>query len=240
MSFNGTSLTAPATGRADPPGPITVSNLSLFLSVETDVEVIRDITSLSRGGFQLPILYVYCRRDTYTGTTPAITVKITPDMGYMVKRLIFSLFNGTEQFETSYDHDNRAGAKLASYVTQLDSVNRQQYTIQCATASADDWRLHQRLCKGTAIQNRDIYQYNWFHCEDFSELSTTRERELLPINRDNLVSGLPIVGPHGSERIWTLSGTTTNATYFHYTFIVAYKTLIVSPDGQVWVKNAPA
>jgi hypothetical protein len=160
------------------------------------------------------------------------------DMGYSVKQLIYAPFNVIDQNTyVSLDHDNRNGAKILSYMTQLDSVNRQQFTIDCQEEKWDDWNMHRRLMRDTVIQNRDIYQYNWVHIEDFSDLSVS-----LDLPKENLFSGIPITGPHGSERIWTISGLIPPAggglAFQHYTFIVTYKTLIVGP-GRIEVSPAP-
>jgi hypothetical protein len=231
-----TSATDPTAGAAIPAGNITISNLSLFLSVETDPAIISDLTALVSTGYQMPIPFVYVNRQSTTASTSqAITVKVTPDMGFAVKQLIYAPFNSTENVNTALDHDNRNGAKLLTYMTQLDSVNRQQYTLNCQTNYWDDWTLHRKLMTKTVIQDRDIYQYNWVHVEDFSDLSIG-----LDINQDNMFSGIPIMGPQGSERIWTMSGTSANAAFAHYTFIVAYKTLIVGPGSIIVVAAPPA
>ena len=208
--------------------------MSLFLAVETDVGIIAELNALVSAGYQMPIPYVYCnKQSTAASTTSAITVKVTPDMGFSVKQLVYAPFNAIENTYLSLDHDNRNGAKIISYQTQLDSVQRQQYVINCTTNLWDDWNLHRRLMRETVIQNRDIYQYNWVHVEDFSDLSVG-----LDIPKENIFSGIPIVGPQGSERIWTMAANTANAAFNHYTFIVCYKTLVVGP-GTIMVVSAP-
>lgn len=239
MFSTGSSATVVATATAVPAGPVTISNLALFLNIETDAAIVADLSNLVRtSGYSMPIPFVNCRKQYIAGgtTTLALTAKITPDMGYLCKRLIYAPFNATESTSVALDHDNREGAKIVSYTTQLDSDRLQEYMVDCKTMY-DDWALHRDLMKGTPMQGRAIYQYNWVHCENFGARSVSTS-ESLPVSDDNLVSGIPISVGSGTERIWTISGTQADAAYNHYVFIVTYKTLVVGPGG-ISVINAP-
>jgi hypothetical protein len=220
-----------------------------MLNVETDPSVIADLRGLLGTGYKMPIPFVNQNRqaDGVASTSKAITVRITPDMGFAVKRLVYAPFASVETSNTALDHSNVTGpgdtavvanaavpaytfgTKIVSYQTQLDSVQRQQYLLDCKT-NLDDWQIHRWLMSGTAIQNANIYAYNWVHVEDFSGLSVERLREV-KVAGDNIVSGIPIVGSWGTEHIWTITATTANAAFNHYTFIITYKTLVVGPSG---------
>ena len=95
-----------------------------------------------------------------------------------------------------------------------------------------------KFFKGTAIQSQDIFQYNWVHIEDFSDLSISREDELKPAPKDNIISGLPIGFAPGGEHLWTITSTTADAVLKHYVFILTYKTLTVAP-GMIEVRTSP-
>lgn len=235
----GTSATIPATGAADPAGVIGVTRMCLFLALETDPDVINDLRSQATKGFQLPIPFVSVRKYTDGGgSDKSITMKITPDMGFAVKRLVYAPFNVQEKWNTGFDHDNRAGGKIQTYQTSLDSINRQQYPVDCTWYQ--DWDLHKWLFVNTPVQSRNIYQYNWVHVEDFSDLSVERKGELRPqCNPDNIIAGMPIVQNGLTERIWNIHTTAGGATaYTHYMCIIGYKTLIVG-GGAVDVLSMP-
>jgi hypothetical protein len=53
-------------------------------------------------------------------------------------------------------------------------------------------------------------------------------------------SGISIQGPQGSDRTWTISSPQgmANVLFNHYTFIVTYKTMIITPTG-IQVVNLP-
>ena len=222
-----------------------VQNLVLNLAIETDPVIVKELMELQMrpGGYQMAFPHVYCNTQNPTGasTTFSITAKATPDMGFLLKRIVYGIFNNTDSLNTCQDHSNVAGAKISSYNTQLDSVPMQQYLVQCGsgTTTFDDWKLNERLCKGTAIQSTNVYQYNWFHCDDFSDLSVERLKEL-GVPKESVVSGIPILNPSGSERIWTITATCANAQYKHYVFFVTYKTMVITPSAVMVVNVPPA
>ena len=236
----GTSATDPFAGVISVPNNgVTISNLNLYLALETDDAIISDLLALQHKGYEMAIPAVSSNKQVSTGTSIAITVKVTPDMGFLLKQIVYAPFNAEDaKLTTSQDHNNRLGVKLMTYNTQLDSRPRQNYLLSCATNVFDDWKMHERFCKGTAIQNRDIYQYNWFHCEDFSDM-TLKTMSAFDVPSDNIISGRPIVEANGSsERIWTVYGTGA-AALTHYTFIVTWRTLIVSPTSVMVVNTPP-
>ena len=47
---------------------------------------------------------------------------------------------------------------------------------------------HRRQFRGSIIRNANIYQYNWFHCDDFSNFEARYDQD----NRGELISGIPM------------------------------------------------
>ena len=236
----GTSDTDPFIGAIIPTAVVNITELALYLALETNDDIINDLLTLQRTGYEMAFPSVSSNKQATTAsTTQSITVKVTPDMGFLLKQIVYGIFHTTDDsLGTSQDHDNRNGSKLVSYQTQLDSRPQQNFVVRCGTNIYEDWKLNERFCKGTAIQSRDIYQYNWFHCEDFSDMTVTTLDEM-GVPKENVISGRPIVEANGSsERIWTIAGTSVSAAYKHYTFIVTWRTLKVTPSA-VMVLNTP-
>ena len=91
FTFFGTSATVPATAAAAAVGPVAISNLALMLAIEKDMGVISDLSTIAASGFKIPIPYVYVRKQATTASTSQNwTVRITPDMGFGVKRSLAS------------------------------------------------------------------------------------------------------------------------------------------------------
>src|SRR6185437_5016346 len=248
FSWIGSDPTDATAGAADPAGVAAVSNLNLYMAMENDPTVISDLIALQQTNYQMAIPFLSLSRQPAPtiGTNLAVTVRVTPEMGFMLKQIVFGIFRASETLYQSCDHNNLLGVRLGSYNTMLDSVQRQQWIQSCGGTGGtvgvyDDWKAHQRLCKDTAIQSRDIYQYNWFHCDDFSDLSESRVQEL-KVPKENLVSGIPIQGAHGTERVWTISsgsGLSNAEQWNYYSFIVTYKTMTITPSAIIVTAKPP-
>jgi len=137
-----------------------------------------------------------------------------------------------------YDHcnaNNVPGAasvdpqKTLTYYTQLNGKRTQDININCALSANPpllDYMSHSKQLKGTVITDSDVYQYNWFHCDDFSDIS----------NKDNngdLISGIPMsIAP----LTWSFVGITmAGVALQHYTWCVFVKKLTMTP-GVVTVQ----
>lgn len=228
--WNSTSATNPSIGTpAVASVAATITNMQLYLACETNQDIIQSLRSkLQSSGMNIPIPYVHTNKvQVTTSTNQTVTLQIGPDKGYLVKKIYHSVFNPNENSYTCVDHSNIAGAKINNYYTQLDSVREQDYNIDCAT-NFDDYNLHRSMLNKTCLQTRNMYQWNWFHCADWSGL-TVESKDTLTVPSENLVSGLPIQG----GRQWVFAGTATSATYIHYSFIICYQNLVITPAGEI-------
>lgn len=152
-----------------------------------------------------------------------------------------------EQLDTMYDHANcgtiagstdTSGAavnqKVLSYYTQLNGKRSQDINIDCTSYSGSpllDYMSHKRMLRGSIMSNSNIYQYNWFHCDDFSDFGPRYDQD----NKGELISGIPMsVAP----LTWSFVGVSmrsTNNHFQHYTWCVFVKKLTMSP-GVVLVQ----
>jgi hypothetical protein len=156
FSWKGTDPTD-ATAGAVAAGDMTVNNMSLYLAIENDPEIVQDLLTHQAGNNQLAVPWVYSNRQSPAASTYlALTVKVTPDMGFMVGRMIYGLFPADETKYNAQDHSNLEGVNIGAYQTMLDSLPRQTYPVSCGGAGGgiakmyDDWKLHARLCRGTS------------------------------------------------------------------------------------------
>src|SRR5689334_11081362 len=92
----------------------------------------------------------------------------------------------------------------------------QEYNVDCT--QLDDYNLQREYLKDKVLQNANIYQYNWYHMDNFNGVS---------FENSNLESGLDL----SIEQKWDIYCTTTNAQYNHYDFVVTQKMLTVSSAG---------
>jgi hypothetical protein len=224
---NSTAETAVITGAAVPTDG-RIDNLSFYLACETNQEIVNTLQAqIASTGIQLPIPYVTVVKSApNAAVSQTVQVKIAaPIHGLKIKKIIHAVFNATENKDTAVDHNNLIGAKVLNYVTSLDSNQLQINKLDCQTMF-DDYAYHKSMLRGTVLQTRNMYQYNWFHCDDFSGL-TVDSKKSLPVPAENAISGLDV----GGGRIWTFDATTAGAQYAHYTFIVGYKTLVITGNS---------
>ncbi len=92
-----------------------------------------------------------------------------------------------------------------------------------ATGVYTDYLINKDQLKKSVIQNRDIYHYNWFHSDNFSNYGADYDQE----NHNNLLSGVPMAG---IPMTWTFNGATmVPGNYQHYTFVVFLRKVYLSP-----------
>ena len=128
------------------------------------------------------------------------------------------------------------------YYTQLNGKRNQDITIDCTSNAANpflDYMTHRRQLRGSILSNLNVYQYNWFHCDDWSDFGPKYDQD----NKGELISGIPMsVAPLTwsfvgvSIRAATgVAGANLNNTFQHYTWFVFIKKLTMSP-GTVLVQ----
>ena len=224
MSTSATDLTATP---AVPAGAVTLTNVNLYLATETNPAVIAGLREqITTSGLKIHFPFITVNKFTTTASTnQVVSIRIGRDKGEVLKKIIHSVFHNTETLFSALDNGNVDGAKVSSYYTMLDSVRLQEYSPLCTTPY-EDYALMKPMLKETALPSRSIYQYDWFHCDDFSGL-TVADEKYLPVSKDNLISGIPL----SVERAWVFAATTANAAFNHYTFIVTYRTLVITAGG---------
>lgn len=201
-------------------GDVTLSGLQLYLAVEQRQDIINGLRQkIQSSGLSVLIPYVHVYKTTLSGGSQNVTLRFDRGHGMRLVKLYHSLFSNTESKNTAYDHDNRAGAKVTSYYTTLDSQRIQDFNV--APASFEDYLIHQDKLKGSAILNSDVYQYNWFHCDDWSGTKP------LYVKEQNKVAGLDL----SVERRWEFVGTVVNAFYQHHSVAVVQKMLKITRDS---------
>ena len=206
-----------------------MTNLNLYLAVENN-EKINEVlakTIASPGG--LNILLDYVHQENFNGgggVNDSFYTKYGPGMGQRLKRLYWCYLNNPIAPNTRYDIsniDNTGVSGIARFYTELDSHRFIKFDIDCTDAGGNkDYMIIADKLKGGAIQNKNIYQYNWFWCESFDGLK-------LHEHDDNLVAGLEIDKiEHKYQTYITLTGA---AGYTYYVYAVIQKNLNISSLG---------
>ncbi len=157
---------------------------------------------------------------TDAGLTSNIQVRISPNYGKKVKRILHTVWNPQEKLNTAYDCQNLAGvSKVASYQTYWDNTPIQDRPLKCSGPSAlsvdmDDWLENKQFLEDSVITSKESYQLNWFHQDQM--FSQIKREDRYNILEQNLDLGLSL----DHEHTWYFqctNGTTPNAV--HYTWV---------------------
>ena len=189
------------------------------------------------------IPYVQAFKNSNSGTSQNISIQLDQGNGRSLMKVYHAPYNQQEQLDTMYDHANTgtiAGAsdttvtgavnqKLTQYYTQLNGKRNQDITIDCTNYSGNssflDYMSHRRQLRGSIIRNANIYQYNWFHCDDFSDFGAKYDQD----NNGELIAGIPM---SVSPLTWSFVGVSFRAAlnaFQHYTWFVFVKKLTMAP-----------
>lgn len=144
-----------------------------------------------QGGLSLLIPYVQAFKNNNSGQSQNISLQFDAGNGGSLMKVYHAPYN-SQQYDTLYDHCNANNvptvAKTVIYYTQLNGKRTQDININCASNANPpflDYMSHEKQLKGSIIQNANIYQYNWHHCDDFSDISRQD-------NNGDLISGIPM------------------------------------------------
>jgi hypothetical protein len=228
-------------------GAATISAFNLMLAVETNQDLrTMTINKVASSGQSYMIPYVQAFKNSNSGTSQNISIQLDQGNGKTLMKVYHAPYNNQEQFDTMYDHSNNdtvAGVfnsgvnqKVLQYYTQLNGQRIQNITIDCtSTGPYLDYMSMRRQLRGSIIQNLNVFQYNWFHCDDWCNFGSKYDQE----NKGELLSGIPLtVAP----LTWSFVGVSLRAaggvtanSFQWYTWFVFLKKLSMSP-GTVTVE----
>jgi len=220
-------------------GTAAITNLQLMLAVESNQDLVNDIKAkVSSSGLSYLIPYVQAFKNSNSGGSQNISIQLDQGNGRSLMKVYHAPYNSQESLDTMYDHCNTsdvpAGASTANapqktqvYYTQLNGKRTQDININCSpTANPPllDYMSHRRQIHGSVLQNANIYQYNWFHCDDFCDFDIDYTNHA----DSELIAGIPMtVAP----LTWSFVGVTmVNLVYYHYTWCVFVKKLTMTPS----------
>ncbi len=214
----------------------TITNFQLMLAVESNQDLrAMTISKVNAGGLSYMIPYVQAFKNSNQGTSQNISIQLDQGNGRSLMKAYHALYNSIEDFDLAYDHSNAiipGGAsatsqKVFTYYTQLNGKRIQDLTLDCVTMFTD-YMSHRKMLRGSVLANLNVYQYNWFHCDDWSDFGPRYDQD----NKGELISGIPMsVAP----LTWAFVGSTMrNIVLQHYTWFVFVKKLTMAP-GQVSV-----
>ena len=180
--------------------PVTPINFQLMLTIETNQDLRTLIMNkVATSGLSYLVPYVQAFKNSNTGTSQNISIQLDQGNGRSLMKVYHAPYNNQEDLDTAYDHantptvagvtDSAANQKILQYYTQLNGKRQQDLTLDCTQSGPFlDYMQHRRRIRGSVLRNLNVYQYNWFHCEDYCEFGDDYDKH----NIGELISGIPM------------------------------------------------
>ncbi len=216
-------------------GAITIANLQLFLAIESNEQQRSSlINQVLSTGLTRYIPWVQSYKNSQAAqATQNITIQFDVGSGASLAKVIHSVFNNNDALDVAYDNSNTdtpglASQKVRQYYTMLNGRRLQDITLDCtAVGNYTDYTNQKKFLRETCLLNREIFQYNWFHCDDFCQFGNKYDQS----NNNELLGGIPL-GGNSTSQTWSFVGTNMSITAFqHYTFAVFNRRLIIDARG---------
>lgn len=208
-------------------GAVTISDMNLFLAIEKNETIVRGLVGQVQKGMKILMPYVhYSKRLIPQSTTQNISLRFDSTHGQKLQKIYHSLFHATESVNTCYDNSNMGGTntvKLITYHTEIQGERLQEFEVNIA--NQEDYMMIKDKLQGSVIQNADIFYYNHFVLDDFTECRSVSEQTGMEFN---CLQGLDI---SDREIKWDIACTTSSNAFNHYSFAICQRTLDISPSG---------
>lgn len=204
----------------------TINNLTLFVAIETNQDIVQQIMAKKNSGEGISLLvpYVYGNKIGLTGDSQSVSLKYSRAHGIKLLKIYHQLNSQVENSNTAYDTSNIADARVSSFYTLLNNNRLQEFDVTCA--NGDDWMLMREKLKGSLMLDSNVYKYNFVWIDDFSDYDAPIDRN--ESKDDNLIRGIDL----SSEQKWDFyMNKATAPANNHYTFAVTLKMLIVNSNG---------
>ncbi len=218
IGFRSDDGTNPTANTVPAVGDYNVSNLALYLAVEKNQQIANSLMAKTQSGFSMLVPYVHGYKTNLGAGTASISLRFNRGHGKNLLKIYHSFFNNNETENTAYDNDNIAGLKVNSYYTMLNNSRLQEFNIQIATNTYDDYLIVKDKIQGSVIQNANIYRYNWFHIDNWSDIDLKDSQGAF--NKDAGI-GLNL------EQKWDIYADAL-AQLNHYSFAVCQKVLTIT------------
>ncbi len=231
----------PSIGAASIAAGVTFNNIYLYLCVEKNQDIVDGLIAeynANKLAYRIPYTTSFKNVGGSANAVTNISIQLSQQYGRRLKRIIHTVWNPQEKFNTAYDIDNTNGLKVRDFQTSMDSMNIQDRVLSClvpanGVMNMDDWAENRKfLDKRSIILSKEMCQLNWFHMDQFFEPHSVIGGELASLPEVNIDEGLPMP----TARQWIFSCTAgATAGLIHYTFAEFAREILITNAGPIWV-----
>ena len=214
---------------------ITVSNLHLELSRQSNAKLNEKIKSAFMGGLKVCLPYIHQQSASLTGTSQLMDVNLNSGVGSHLKKLFYTAFATSEASSSAtqaniYDNNGLADAKIQVHYLTLNTLDAGNYTSkQWDISASDDYNHVRNQLVGKAISVGGSYAYYANHCisYDFTAAGSHDLFEGYP--EDRFRGGIPLA----SQVKMTFNNTTTSGSFTHFVWAVVSRTYSIDEAGLI-------
>lgn len=214
----------PTAGTASLVTPITISNISIALANEANLQIISGvIDKIMKQGLSLNVAYpTVTRQSIASSAAHSYQLNLSRGYGQRILALVSAPFSAAAGANYRNVHDR---GNLTTYNTFLNNVPIKANQGFDCTKSTDYTLANKEYMIGSALQTLGEYSIGeWFHCDSF-----VGERPIWAWDQ-TMIDGLDTVSQSST---WSIQANLSAATaYVWITAIVAQKVLTLSSMGS--------
>lgn len=209
---------------------VSIQELQLYLSVETNQEIADQIKMQKKTEKGISLLFPFVNSDksNLTGSTVSVSLRFNRGQGLRLLKVYHQTVPNQESVNTAYNASNLDGARINSLYTLLNNNRLQEFDINCT--QQEDWMMLRDKIAGSILMSSNVYQYNWFWCDDFSGDQSTLDKNQ-ENDATNYYRGLDL----SSEQKWdiylNMAAAVVAIAFNHYTFSITERMLVVNAEG---------
>lgn len=217
-------------------GGCTLNNIRMYLAVQVNNSVVAELMNKMNSGYSIPIDYPYSYQQATAVNVSSVSpqTRLNRGQGTKVRFIYTSIFNGLTQAVPAdnlivrYDHSNVINDKCTTIQTQMNSQNLQEIVVSATSANNEAYEYMRENLKGSAIQNSDMFNYNFVWVDSWCNEPICDEADQ---NKD---SGLSL----DAEQLYTANITmppVPTDQFRIFTFPVCKRILSVSSQTPVMI-----
>ena len=223
FAWQATTATSPVSYVAGLGLSPAVSNLALYVSIQTNPECINLIThKVNSSGLEIVTPYLYLQKYTNGGTSTNLQQRFNRYMGSNLLRTYFSVFSTSAQPNAVLDNNNIGGTRVPTYYSAVNSMRLQEFSPN--TIISEDWMLNQSLLNRSSVLSINQYRYQWCHID-----SWTNGNNPICETDDTVIGGLDLT----DEKTYTINATLDGGR-LSYLYAVVQRKLIIKPGMMMF------
>ena len=227
---NGDATTPDAGDNEDLAGDITYSDIAFFVAQERNASIVQALNAQTetQEGFSLLVPYPSTFTNIRTSAQQNVSLRLNRSHGASLKAIKHTVFRNSGanlQRSDRYERDNKTQTKATSYYVNLNNNRLTEFNID--SAKGEDWMVLRQKLRQSPAYNREIYQLNWFHEDDFSNYADKMSD--MKTKDTNCMSGISL----NEEIRWDYYSTCAVASHRHFTVVHGQKVLSINRSGIV-------